>query len=1111
MGNFKASNTNVLVMNADDLEVDSGTLSVDATNNRIGIGLTTPKTELTVEGTITLKEAANASSDTAAYGQLWVKSDAPCNLYFTDDTGQDVAITANGSLAGVAGSLSGLGSTDNVLLRTNGTGGETAQGSGIAVDDSNNVSGMGTLGCGAITSSGRIVSDDATEATSTTDGSLQTDGGLSVAKSAVIGDDLDLLSDGAIVNFGASKEIVLTHVADTGLTLSSTAASTPVFEIKNTHNGGTAGILKFNNTENGQDGADDDDLGSVTFWGNDDGTPSAQQYAGILAEIHDATSGEESGKLTLQVAAHDGGVESGLVLTGGSVDAEVDVTIGLGSASVVTVPGDIDLAGSIDVDGTANLDNTDIDGTLVVDGSNISLDSTSTLNIDCSNTSNGVTIATATSGVPVSIGHTTSETTVNDNLTVTGDTTMTGDLTLNGGDLAYGNGQNATLSVTSTAHNAAGKALTISAGAPTAGTTNNIAGGSVTISAGQGKGTGAGGDIVFKTANAAGGAASSLNALATALTISDDLSSTFAGAIQANSNVTFGVDDTGVDVRFFSATASEGVLYDASEDELALLLTTKLKFHDVGGGEEIFASSNGHLEINSGTTLDMTAPTVDINASTAVTVDTPGVTITDSTTSSATEGGFIRLVSDDGAAMANDHRLGVIEFAGAEDASSTITVGAKIEAICDAGWSATENGTALVMSTTDANASQSEVLRLDSDKLATFAGASLFNGNATFGVDDTGVDVRLFSATASEGVLYDASEDELALLLTTKLKFHDVGGGEEIYASADGHLEVNAGTTLDMTAPTIDINASTAVTVDSDLVTFGSANANDPLVIIKNTTDDTASARLRFVKDRGAAGEDNDNIGTIEFYGDDDAQDNIEFASIGAQVADASNGAEGGRLVFRVATHDGEMQSGITIQDGDAEDEVDVTIGNGAASLTTIAGEMKVTEDFFQGDARRVIYEEVDVRHVNAGDDTVSIEFGNKIPQDSVVTRVVALVKTASNLGTHNVQIRFDGASGRAADTDIGTGGTNSSAEALGAGATNTRSSTNVGSAVDIDLTAAKESYINDTPQFMTSADVYPYVCNAGTSNGGTDSSAGTLLVYIEYYGIDQSTHFTTS
>ena len=89
----------------------------------------------------------------------------------------------------------------------------------------------------------------------------------------------------------------------------------------------------------------------------------------------------------------------------------------------------LDVSGDIDVDGTANLDNTDIDGTLVVDGSNISLDSTSTLNIDNSNTSNGITIGTATSGVPISIGHSTSEVTVNDNLTVTGDLTVSGTTT----------------------------------------------------------------------------------------------------------------------------------------------------------------------------------------------------------------------------------------------------------------------------------------------------------------------------------------------------------------------------------------------------------------------------------------------------------------------------------------------------------------------------------------------------------------------------------------------------------------------------------------------------------------------------------------------------------
>ena len=98
----------------------------------------------------------------------------------------------------------------------------------------------------------------------------------------------------------------------------------------------------------------------------------------------------------------------------------------------VTTLSDVNITGNLDVDGTTNLDNTDIDGTLVVDGSNISLDSTATLNIDNSNTSNGITIGTATSGVPVSIGHTTSETTVNDNLVVTGDADLNGALDVSG-------------------------------------------------------------------------------------------------------------------------------------------------------------------------------------------------------------------------------------------------------------------------------------------------------------------------------------------------------------------------------------------------------------------------------------------------------------------------------------------------------------------------------------------------------------------------------------------------------------------------------------------------------------------------------------------------------
>ena len=70
-----------------------------------------------------------------------------------------------------------------------------------------------------VTASGIVKTDDTTEATSTTDGSLQTDGGLSVAKDAVFGDDVKLLSDSAVLSFGADSDVSLTHVADTALLL----------------------------------------------------------------------------------------------------------------------------------------------------------------------------------------------------------------------------------------------------------------------------------------------------------------------------------------------------------------------------------------------------------------------------------------------------------------------------------------------------------------------------------------------------------------------------------------------------------------------------------------------------------------------------------------------------------------------------------------------------------------------------------------------------------------------------------------------------------------------------------------------------------------------------
>ena len=100
------------------------------------------------------------------------------------------------------------------------------------------------------------------------------------------------------------------------------------------------------------------------------------------------------------------------------------------------------------------------------------------------------------------------------------------------------------------------------------------------------------------------------------------------------------------------------------------------------------------------------------------------------TTSSATEGGLLKLQSDDGATMADNHRLGVIEFKGAEDASNTRSIGARIEALAAGNWGGSENKANLLFYTTDGT-TESEVLKLDSDKLATFAGAVTVTGALT--------------------------------------------------------------------------------------------------------------------------------------------------------------------------------------------------------------------------------------------------------------------------------------------------------------------------------------------------------------------------------------------
>jgi hypothetical protein len=135
------------------------------------------------------------------------------------------------------------------------------------------------------------------------------------------------------------------------------------------------------------------------------------------------------------------------------------------------------------------------------------------------------------------------------------------------------------------------------------------------------------------------------------------------------------------------------------------------------------------------------------------------------------------------------------------------------------------------------------------------------------------------------------------------------------------------------------------ITATGDTFTFQSGNTDDPTFVIKNTADDNQAARLTMTKDRGASMADGDRIGEIDFFGEDASQNNQQYSKIIVQAIESAHGDEAGQFKLQVA-NDGTLRTGLLLSgDKDTADEIDVTIANGAASTTTVAGDLTVNGD----------------------------------------------------------------------------------------------------------------------------------------------------------------------
>jgi hypothetical protein len=314
------------------------------------------------------------------------------------------------------------------------------------------------------------------------------------------------------------------------------------------------------------------------------------------------------------------------------------------------------------------------------------------------------------------------------------------------------------------------------------------------------------------------------------------------GAVQIDAAVTVGVDGTGHDVKFFGATSGQHLLWDQSADELALVGDTKLSFHDAAGGENIVASSDGHLEINSATTLDITAPTVDVNASTKLNVDgatqlTGAVTVGVDDTGhdvkffGASAGAFMlydqsadQLIIQGASADAttstgklllstsltdiNDGDvIGRIDFQAPLEAGGTdaIVVGATILAEADATFSGSVNSTDLVFLTGDSGAA-TEKLRIDSTGQVTFA--------------DGAIDVNIASHDGTNGLALGGT-----VVTTTAAEINKIAGGTArvttAVASGDGILINDAGTMAMTNVDTVSTYFSSHSVGGGNIVTTG--------------------------------------------------------------------------------------------------------------------------------------------------------------------------------------------------------------------------------------------------------------------------------------------------
>ena len=401
------------------------------------------------------------------------------------------------------------------------------------------------------------------------------------------------------------------------------------------------------------------------------------------------------------------------------------------------------------------------------------------------------------------------------------------------------------------------------------------------------------------------------------------------GAMQLDSTLTVGVDDTGHDVKFFGATSGSYMLWDEDVDDLILAgvsnlsidnttdssSTTTGSLHTDGGvgiAKKLFVGTD--LDVDGTSNLDAVDidGAVQIDATVTVGVDNTGYDVKffgatasafmlwdeseddlvlsgtaqlsiDTTTdaSSTTTGSFH---TDGGAGIAKKLYVGTdldvdgtanldaVDIDGAVQIDNTVTVG-----VDDTGYDVKFFG---------ATSGSYWLWDEDADGVVQ-VGSTQLTGTVTVGVDDTGHDVKFFGASAGAFMIYDQSEDTLEirgpsadattstgkLLLSTALT--DINDGDVI-----GRIDFKAGSEA---GGGDSVLAGASIWAEADATFSSTVNSTD--LVFATGDSAVASEKLRI-----------DSTGQVTFA---DGAIDVDIAS-----HDGTNGLKlGGTLVTTAAVN----------------------------------------------------------------------------------------------------------------------------------------------------------------------------------------------------------------